>query len=331
MNHAEDLDRALRPQSFKDFIGQNDIKNNLSIYTEAAKLRKERGEHDWVLDHTLFCGPPGLGKTSLSYIIAKEMEAKIECTSGPVIEKPGDLAGILTKLEEGDILFIDEIHRMRTEIEEFLYSAMEDNKIDIVIGNGTSSRTMELTLSPFTLVGATTREDLLTKPLRDRFGINEALELYSLEETKLIAKRSARLLGTDIDEEAQELIGKASRGVPRQINNFIKRLRDVAQVKGSKIINKEIAKIGLKMLRIDEHGLGDKERKILKLIYDSRKGIGLKNIARSLGIGEQAVENVYEPFLLSQGFIKVTANGRVITHKGLSALGIPSQKKIFDL
>lgn len=326
MNYAEELDRALRPQSFNDFVGQVQIKENLAIYIEAARQRKERGQQDWVLDHTLFSGPAGLGKTSLSHIIAKEMNAKIECTNGTVLEKSGDLAGILTKLEEGDILFIDEIHRMKIEIEEFIYSAMEDNKIDIVIGSGTSSRTMELSICPFTLIGATTREDLLSKPLRDRFGINESLELYCLEETKQIAKRSARLLGTDIDEEAQVLIGKASRGVPRQINNFIKRLRDVAQVKGNGIINEKIARLGLNMLGIDEYGLGDKERKILKIIADSKKGIGLRNLARSLNIGEQAVEHVYEPFLLSQGFIKVTANGRVITSKGKEALGLSRQR-----
>lgn len=334
IDHNQDdgaLDKALRPLTFDDFIGQNQIKENLKIYVAAAKARRSRKEAG-ILDHVLFSGPPGLGKTTMANIIGNELSAEVKTTSGPALEKTGDLAGILAKIEEGDILFIDEIHRLRIEIEEFLYSAMEDGKIDIVLGSGpTSSRTMTINIHPFTLIGATTREDLLTKAFRDRFGINETLELYDIADTTRIAQRSARLLNNAITEKAAILIARASRGVPRNVNRYIHRIRDVAEVLGDGSITEAIAEKGLRMQGIDESGLGENERKILKLLSEYPKGVGLKTLARTLNIGDKAIEEVYEPFLLAEGLIQITSKGRAITSKGKSVIGVANQQSLkFD-
>lgn len=304
-----DIEKALRPMRFDDFSGQDKIIENLRVFVEAARLRGE------ALDHLLLHGPPGLGKTTLSNIIANELGVGFKITSGPVLDKPGDLAGILTSLDENDVLFIDEIHRLSPIVEEYLYSAMEDYRIDIMIDKGPGARSVQLTLSPFTLIGATTRSGLLTSPLRARFGINCHLEYYDHSVLRNIVKRSARLLKIDCSDEAANEIALRSRGTPRIANALLRRVRDFAQVKGSGRINTEIARFALEALNIDKYGLDEIDNKILTTIIDKFKGgpVGLTTIATALGEDPGTVEEVYEPFLIKEGFIKRTPRGREVT------------------
>ncbi len=307
----EELDRSLRPQTFSDFTGQKKIVDNLSIFIAAALQRKES------LDHVLLTGPPGLGKTTLSHIIAKEMNSDIKTTSGPVLEKPGDLAGLLTNLEEGDVLFIDEIHRLSPIVEEFLYSAMEDFRLDIMIDSGPSARTIQLSIPNFTLIGATTRAGLLTAPLRSRFGIINRLDYYSNEELMLVVLRSAQLLGAEITAEGAFEIASRSRGTPRIANRLLRRTRDFAQIKGDGTVSKEIAEISLSALDVDEYGLDDMDKRILLSIIEKYDGgpVGVGTIAVAVGEEAGTIEEVYEPFLIQQGFLKRTQRGRVATEK----------------
>ena len=304
-----DIEKALRPMRFDDFIGQDKIIENLRVFVAAARLRGE------ALDHLLLHGPPGLGKTTLSNIIANELGVGFKITSGPVLDKPGDLAGILTSLDENDVLFIDEIQRLSPIVEEYLYSAMEDYRIDIMIDKGPGARSVQLTLSPFTLIGATTRSGLLTSPLRARFGINCHLEYYDHSVLRNIVKRSARLLKIDCSDEAANEIALRSRGTPRIANALLRRVRDFAQVKGSGRINTEIARFALEALNIDKYGLDEIDNKILTTIIDKFKGgpVGLTTIATALGEDPGTVEEVYEPFLIKEGFIKRTPRGREVT------------------
>ena len=304
-----DIEKALRPMRFDDFSGQDKIIENLRVFVAAARLRGE------ALDHLLLHGPPGLGKTTLSNIIANELGVGFKITSGPVLDKPGDLAGILTSLDENDVLFIDEIHRLSPIVEEYLYSAMEDYRIDIMIDKGPGARSVQLTLSPFTLIGATTRSGLLTSPLRARFGINCHLEYYDHSVLRNIVKRSARLLKIDCSDEAANEIALRSRGTPRIANALLRRVRDFAQVKGSGRINTEIARFALEALNIDKYGLDEIDNKILTTIIDKFKGgpVGLTTIATALGEDPGSVEEVYEPFLIKEGFIKRTPRGREVT------------------
>lgn len=312
----KNLDITLRPKRFDDFIGQNRIKENLLIYIEAAKKRKEP------LDHILFSGPPGLGKTTLSQIIANEINTTIKTTSGPILDKPVDLAGILTNLQHGDILFIDEIHRMNTTVEEYLYSAMEDFSIDIIIDQGPKARSVKINLPKFTLIGSTTREGLLTAPLRSRFGVLEKLEFYDWTDLYKIVCNSSRILSIQIDEKAAEIIAKRSRGTPRIANRFLRRIRDVAQVRGNDVINEEVAKMGLEMLGVDENGLGDMDRKILETIIRYGGGpVGIKTIAVSVSEEEDTVEEVYEAFLIQKGYLDKTPRGRIATKLAYEHLG----------
>ncbi|MDR4508225.1 MAG: Holliday junction branch migration DNA helicase RuvB [Candidatus Brocadiaceae bacterium] len=323
------FDLTLRPRRFDGFIGQNRIKENLFIYIEAAKKRKEH------LDHILFSGPPGLGKTTLSQIIANEINANIKTTSGPILDKPVDLAGILTNLQQGDILFIDEIHRLNTTVEEYLYSAMEDFSIDIIIDQGPNARSVKINLAKFTLIGSTTREGLLTAPFRSRFGVLEKLEFYPWEDLYQIVCNSARILSVQIDGKGAETIAKRARGTPRIANRFIRRIRDVAQVRGNDIITEEVAKMGLEMLGVDENGLGDMDRKILETIVRYGGGpVGLKTIAVSVSEEEDTIEEVYESFLIQKGYIDKTPRGRIATklayeHLGYQTGGTGRQKKLF--
>ena len=324
----KNLDLTLRPKRFSDFIGQNRIKENLFIYIEAAKKRKEP------LDHILFSGPPGLGKTTLSQIIANEINAKITTTSGPIMDKPMDLAGILTNLEHGDILFIDEIHRLNTTVEEYLYSAMEDFSIDIIIDQGPKARSVKINLPKFTLIGSTTREGLLTSPLRSRFGVLEKLEFYPWMDIYKIVINSARILSIQIDEKGAEAIAMRSRGTPRIANRFLRRIRDVAQVRGNDIINEGVAKIGLEMLGVDENGLGDMDRKILETVIRYGGGpVGLKTIAVSVSEEEDTIEEVYESFLIQKGYLDKTPRGRIATKLAYEHLGYNAetglQKRLF--
>jgi len=311
-----EFEKALRPVRFSDFAGQDGIISNLKVFVAAARKRGE------ALDHTLFYGPPGLGKTTLSSIIANEMGVGFKVTSGPVLDKPGDLAGLLTSLEENDVLFIDEIHRLSPVVEEYLYSAMEDYRIDIMIDKGPGARSVQLTLAPFTLIGATTRSGLLTAPLRARFGINCHLEYYGHEVLEGIIRRSARLLNVPIDDEAALEIALRSRGTPRVANSLLRRVRDFAQVKGSGKIDSDIARYALEALNIDTYGLDEVDHKLLTTIIDKFNGgpVGLSTLAAALNEDAGTIEEVYEPFLIKEGFIKRTPRGRVATDLAFSHL-----------
>jgi Holliday junction DNA helicase RuvB len=312
----ENLDIELRPKRFCDFIGQESIKQNLHIYIQASKKRGD------VLDHILFSGSQGLGKTTLSQIIASEINVDMKATSGPVLDKPGDLAGILTNLQLGDILFIDEIHRLNKTTEEYLYSAMEDYSIDILIDQGPSARSVKITLPRFTLIGATTREGLLTPSFRARFGVLERLDFYPWEELKEIAIKSAKKLKIEINEKGAEMIAKCSRGTPRIVNRFIRRIRDVAQVRGSNKITEEITKLGFDMLGVDKDGFGNLDRKILGAIIQHGGGpVGLKTIAVSVNEQEDTIEEVYEPFLIQKGYLSKTPRGRIATQRAYEYMG----------
>jgi len=312
-----EVEARLRPTNFSDFDGQKKIVENLKIFVEAARLRDE------ALDHVLLHGPPGLGKTTLAHIIANEMEVGIKITSGPVLDKPGDLAGLLTGLEEGDVLFIDEIHRLSPIVEEYLYSAMEDYFIDIMIDKGPAARSVQLTLQPFTLIGATTRSGLLTSPLRARFGINSLLEYYDADVLTGIVKRSSGILKVEIRGDAAVEIASRSRGTPRIANALLRRIRDFAQVKGSGIIDMEITKYGLDALNIDRLGLDEMDNKILTTIIDKFQGgpVGLNTIATAVGEEAGTIEEVYEPFLIKEGYIKRTPRGREVTRNAYEHLG----------
>ena len=305
----KEFEKALRPLQFEDFSGQKSVVENLQVFVEAAKFRGEP------LDHTLLHGPPGLGKTTLSNIIANELGVGFKITSGPVLDKPGDLAGILTSLETNDVLFIDEIHRLSPVVEEYLYSAMEDYRIDIMIDKGPSARSIQIDLNPFTLVGATTRSGLLTAPLRARFGINMHLEYYDPETLSKIIERSSNILGVPITEDAALEIAGRSRGTPRIANALLRRVRDFAQVKGNGAIDTKISRVALTALNIDKYGLDEIDNKILLTIIDKFKGgpVGITTIATAIGEDAGTVEEVYEPFLIMEGFIKRTPRGRMVT------------------
>ncbi|QIE60139.1 Holliday junction branch migration DNA helicase RuvB [Rasiella rasia] len=323
-----DLEKRLRPLSFDDFAGQEQALENLQVFVQAANMRGE------ALDHTLFHGPPGLGKTTLAHILANELDVGIRVTSGPVLDKPGDLAGLLTNLEERDVLFIDEIHRLSPIVEEYLYSAMEDYKIDIMIESGPNARTVQIHLAPFTLVGATTRSGLLTAPMRARFGITSRLNYYSTKLLTTIVQRSAKILEVPISMEAAIEIAGRSRGTPRISNALLRRVRDFAQIKGDGAIDIGIAKYSLEQLNVDAHGLDEMDNKILTTIIEKFKGgpVGITTIATAVSESAETIEEVYEPFLIQQGFIMRTPRGREVTeaaYKHLGKLKGPTQGGLF--
>ncbi len=325
VNHTPEeqtIEKALRPKLLSDFSGQPKIVDNLKIFIEAAKQRAE------ALDHVLLHGPPGLGKTTLSHIISNELESELKLTSGPVLEKPGDLAGLLTNLDDGDVLFIDEIHRLNNVVEEYLYSAMEDYRIDIMIDSGPNARSIQITLNPFTLIGATTRMGLLTAPMRARFGINCHLDYYNIPTLIKIVKRSAGILNVPITDDGASEIASRSRGTPRIANALLRRIRDFAQIKGNGTIDVKIAQYGLSALNVDESGLDEMDNKILSTIITKFKGgpVGLTTIATAVGEEAGTIEEVHEPFLIMEGFIQRTPRGREVTPKAYDHLGFDPPK-----
>ncbi len=316
-NRDNDYDKSLRPKSLKEFIGQKHFIDNLSVYIEAAKQRKEP------IDHIILSGPPGLGKTTLASIVAREMNVNFKSTSAPMLEKVGDLAAILTDIEYGDVFFIDEIHRLRKNIEEVLYSAMEDFALDFIIGQGPSAKSIKINLNHFTLIGATTRSGLISSPLLARFGIKGHLDFYHHDEIKTIINRSSKLLEIKIEDDAAEILSKCSRGTPRVANNLLRRLRDFAQVEGDGVINLNIAEESLKRMKIDNLGLNKIDKNLLKILIENYEGgpVGCKTLAISLGEEPETIEEVYEPFLIQIGFIKRTSRGRLATKKAYLHLG----------